>query len=41
MEDTNDSHEGEKEYSGEVASIRGSVVDIRFQDRLPPMNSLI
>ena len=33
--------ENEKEVSGELVSIRGSVVDIEFPERLPPINSLI
>jgi F-type H+-transporting ATPase subunit beta len=33
--------ENEKEVSGEIVSVRGSVVDIAFPDGLPPINSLI
>jgi F-type H+-transporting ATPase subunit beta len=33
--------ENEKEVSGKLVSVRGSVVDIEFPERLPPINSLI
>jgi len=28
-------------YEGEITAVRGSVVDAAFQERLPPINSLI
>ena len=33
--------ENEKKVSGEITSIRGSVVDFAFPEKLPPINSLI